>query len=174
MKPAEARGEKLLRALIREFVLLPSAQADELRVGMQHFASGPSIRRAACVLLRRGGRVLAVSRKDDPTAMGLPGGKVDPEDGHEGAPEALACAAARELQEETGLRVAPELLRWTFERAEDDGFTTTTFEADWADVHGPIRTAEQGRVRWVTWEELLDGPFGEYNKQLLATIDPSR
>jgi 8-oxo-dGTP pyrophosphatase MutT (NUDIX family) len=131
-------------------------------------------KRAACVLIRRGGRILAVSRKDDPNAMGLPGGKVDPEDGPGGQLATLAAAAARELREETGLSIPPELLRFVFERAESDGFTTTTFEGEWADVRGPIRTAESGRVRWISWDELIDGPFGEYNRQLLSVIEPAR
>lgn len=175
-------GERLLRRMIREiaasrsgltrtivpnyvqwggFALRPDA-------GVQTREDDPVKNRAACVLIRRGGKVLAVSRKDDMTAMGIPGGKVDPEDGAPGMIETLATAAARELREETGLSVPPNRLRFVYESQEDDGYTTTTFEALWSDVRGPIRTAEVGRVRWIDPSELITGPFGRYNADMLA------
>src|ERR1041385_2823137 len=59
---------------------------------------------AACVFLRReDGKVLAVSREQDLTNIGFPGGKC--EDG-----ENPLYTAARELFEETGLRVDPRSL----------------------------------------------------------------
>lgn len=132
--------------------------------GEQVREEDPVKKRAACVLIRRGGQVLAVSRKDDPDAMGLPGGKVDDVD------ESIAAAASRELREETGLSVDPDILTQVFEHEEDDGYTTTTFEVEWRNVRGPIRTIEPGRVRWVSWDELLRGPFGRYNRDLMMTI----
>lgn len=132
-------------------------------------------KRAACVLVRRAGCVLAVSRKDDPTAMGLPGGKLDPADwciAREIGLDPAAVAASRELFEETGLHVSVFDLRRVFERGpdEDDGYITTTFEVDWADCSGTIHTKEAGRVRWVDWAELLMGPFGRYNRVLMQTL----
>lgn len=109
---------------------------------------------ACCLILSDDGRVLAVSRKNDPTAFGLPGGKVDPGE----TPEQ---AAARELQEETGL-VALNL-RKVFVRKEADGYTTHTFACE---VEGEINTPESGVVRWVMPEVLFNGPFGMYNVRL--------
>lgn len=109
---------------------------------------------ACCLVLADDGTVLAVSRKDDPMAFGLPGGKVDPGE----TPEQ---AAARELHEETGLQATS--LRQVFVRKEDDGFTTTTFVCK---VSGQIDTPESGVVRWVTPQTLFDGPFGGYNRAL--------
>ena len=109
---------------------------------------------ACCLILSDDGKVLAVSRKDDPTAFGMPGGKVDPGEDAE-------TAAARELQEETGL-VATKLHQ-VFVRKETDGYTTTTFVAE---VTGEIDTPESGIVRWVTPDVLFAGPFGTYNKLL--------
>ena len=129
-----------------------------------HPAATGAKKRAACVLVQHAGQVLAVSRKHDPTAMGLPGGKMDDADEDERA------AAARELEEETGLRVDPRDLRPVFTHSADEQYTTTTFEVDWHDCAGPIRTTEAGRVRWVSWDVLLAGPFGRYNAMLMAEL----
>ncbi len=117
-------------------------------------------KRAACCLILSGdGRVLAVSRKDDPTAFGMPGGKVDPG-------EEPIEAAARELQEETGL-IATNL-KQVFEHQEDDGYTTTTFVCN---VAGDIHTDESGVVKWVKPIELFNGPFGSYNTKMWKALN---
>lgn len=104
------------------------------------------------------GKVLAVSRRDDPTAFGLPGGKVDPG-------ETAEEAAARELHEETGLTVTD--LKQVFVREEADGYTTTTFVGN---VSGQINTDEEGIVKWVDRKELLNGPFASYNTKLFTKL----
>ena len=118
-----------------------------------------SLPRAACVLIiADDGKILAVSRKDDPSDMGLPGGKVDPgEDDKE--------AAARELEEETGF-VATRM-RQVFADQDEGGFMVTTFAAE---VEGEIDTDESGTVRWVDPSVLLQGSFKGYNLRLLKSI----
>jgi 8-oxo-dGTP pyrophosphatase MutT (NUDIX family) len=117
---------------------------------------------ACCLILSDNGRVLAVSRKDDPTAFGLPGGKVE-------QGETPAQAAARELREETGL-IATSLRR-IFVDKDSTGYTTTTFATQ---VKGEINTSESGVVRWVTPDVLFAGPFGDYNKRLWMKLGLSR
>ena len=111
---------------------------------------------AVCILIEREGKVLAVSRKNNPEAFGLPGGKVEPG-------ESLEEAASRELQEETGLILNNP--RSVFKRMPDpkDPYLCTTFVGD---ISGEISTQEKGIVAWVTWDNLISGPFGDYNDNL--------
>lgn len=118
--------------------------------------------RAACVLIRRpDGKILAVSRKDDHTAFGLVGGKVE-----EG--ETCSQAAARELLEETGIKA--KNLEFIFARECPGKVTywTATYSAD-MDNQKPHST-EEGVVSWVEPKVLIDGPFGEYNKKLFEAL----
>jgi len=124
------------------------------------------IPQAACCLIRsKDGKILSVSRRDDPTDLGMPGGKVDPGEDPE-------QAAKRELEEETGL-VATKLTQ-VFKEKDSQGFITTTFACQ---VDGEIDTEESGVIRWVEPEEMTDEStcqFAAYNSRLfnhLGIID---
>src|ERR1035437_3070592 len=59
-----------------------------------------SMKKAVCILVYNDdGEILAVSRKNDPNDLGLPGGKVDPGETEEEA-------VVREMLEETGLEIS--------------------------------------------------------------------
>lgn len=111
------------------------------------------------------GLFLGVSRKDDPTAFGLPGGKVDPGE----TPEE---AVVRELIEETGLIADPATVKQVFIRDAEPGPDGKGFycAAYTMSVTGTINTTEAGRVAWITKETLFAGPFGIYNKALFAAV----
>lgn len=119
---------------------------------------------AVCALIDGDdGRWLAVSRRDDRTAFGLPGGKVDPGETPE---EALV----REVWEETGLQV--QNVRHVFTHVDvTNGKKVATFTCD---AYGEPRSSSEGVVRFVDEEALVTGPFAEYNKTLFASLRGSR
>lgn len=133
----------------------PGASAGTLSDEEEEFNN---LKQAACVLIQSDeGLILAVSRKDNPEAFGLPGGKVDPG-------EDAKTAAARELKEETGL-IATNL-NLIFQR-EDVGSMCSTFAGE---ISGEIDTNESGVIRWVTIDVLLEGPYSDYNKALFKHL----
>jgi 8-oxo-dGTP diphosphatase len=99
-------------------------------------------------------KILGVSRKDDQTIFGLPGGKVD-----EG--EGLLEALIRELKEETGLDLIES--RPIFFR-EDSDFVAVVYLV--TKYEGTINTLESGVVEWITFDRLKKGAFSEYNTAL--------
>lgn len=128
--------------------------------------------RAVCILLTQGTgddlRVLAVSRRDDPNAFGLPGGKVD-------AGEEPLDAAVRELREETGLDVTlskrdlNEVLEIVC-RGEID-YQSTAYALDYDPAMGtPATQPDEGVVAWVRPGVLLQGPFRDYNRVLFERV----
>ena len=122
------------------------------------------MRRAACILIIEKGKVLGVSRKDNPDDWGLIGGKCE-----EG--ESFEDAARRELYEETNLR-AHDLLQ-VFQR-EDTDYVVITYMPE--KYYGTIATDEEqekkgeGKVAWITLDKLMSGSFGEYNRNLFKSL----
>lgn len=120
---------------------------------------------AACLLIfNEEGNVLAVSRRGAPTEFGLPGGKVDNS-------ETLYEGALREVYEETGIQLLPCDLEHLITEDDGHGFIVTTFL--YTGVLGSDAAEQQEAdmvVEWVSFQALIDGPFGEYNQRVFDTL----
>lgn len=113
---------------------------------------------AATCLLQKNGLVVGVSRRNNHDDWGLPGGKRDPG-------ESSRQTAARELLEETGIRVRAEDLVPVFSRMHGE-WRVITYEAS-AWEGEPAQQPGDGLAAWIMWPELERGEsFGAYNKRL--------
>jgi len=122
---------------------------------------------AACVLCQDpNGLILGVSRKNDRTSFSLPGGKLE-------KGENPILGALRETLEETGYFISPSLdlrISWSMFHInlEKNGELFYCFY-----VVVPFKsllkirdTEESGAVAWVKPSVILQGAFGEYNKEV--------
>jgi 8-oxo-dGTP pyrophosphatase MutT (NUDIX family) len=116
-------------------------------------------KKAAMVLAFNQGKVLAVSRKNDTTKFGLAGGKVDPG-------ETYLEAAIRECYEETGLEAFCAIPIFSRMEPGDVDFFAVVYLVQWKGEIHTTSEKETGKVKWASWEELEEGPFGDYNKAL--------
>jgi 8-oxo-dGTP pyrophosphatase MutT (NUDIX family) len=119
---------------------------------------------AVCALLyNERGEILGVSRRNRPSDMNLPGGKVDP-----GETPKEACE--REIFEETGLKISNlELVYRAPCIGGDTDYDTHTYTAKF---EGVPEAKEPGFVvKWVPWGEILGtNTFAAYNRGLLAEL----
>lgn len=111
---------------------------------------GQKAKTAVCVLLEKDGKFLSVSRKNDPTDFGLPGGKLD-------FGETLIQCAKREVLEETGYELNVDPYN-PFMQIDSNGMFTITFKANFT-TDNPIRHSvdekETGLVGFVNKEQLI-------------------
>jgi 8-oxo-dGTP pyrophosphatase MutT (NUDIX family) len=126
------------------------------------------IKKAACIYIKKDGKILAVSRRNNLNKFGLPGGKLD-------HGEYYKEAAVRELKEETGIEIDPVCLDTVHVGTCEGEYWCVTYIAE------PINDQEikfpqelkgdAGTVAWVDPEILYSGPFGEYNKQVSKAVE---
>jgi 8-oxo-dGTP pyrophosphatase MutT (NUDIX family) len=116
-------------------------------------------------LIQKDGLVLAVSRRNQPTNLGLPGGSIESFD------ENPYAALVREVKEETNVDVM--LAHHVFSRIDE----TTNKKVAWCyqitEWSGEPQQTEEGiTVQWVKPERLLEEgcTFREYNKRLFISL----
>ncbi len=78
-------------------------------------------------------------------------------------------AARRECREETGWEVFFHLTDAFISTDEKDGYEVWIFSADLDEEVGKIlpKSKDEGESVWATAEELIAGPYGEFNRQAL-------
>lgn len=115
-------------------------------------------------LIVKDGHVLAVSRRNKPDDLGLPGGSIEPE-------EIPFDALVREVKEETDIDV--KAAAFAFARVDE----TTNGRVAWAyvvtDWSGEPQQVEDGiTVQWVEPSRLLehDCTFRDYNAKFFAHL----
>ena len=113
------------------------------------------------ILLNPEGYVLGVSRKDNHDDFGLIGGSLED---YDATPEE---GAIRESLEETGLKISN--LRMIYAKSKG-GRMGYTYLADFSGEISYDTVAEPHVVKWTTFEELIKGKFGEWNKQVYQSL----
>jgi 8-oxo-dGTP pyrophosphatase MutT (NUDIX family) len=107
------------------------------------------------VIFNETGQILAVSRKTNHDDFGLPGGKVDPEDGDD-----MIMALRREIREETGLEI------FDIELVDCSPYRDYMQYTYICKCSGEIHTNEPHVVKWTVYSTIIDGCFGDYNLYL--------
>jgi len=114
------------------------------------------------IIFNKEGQVLMVSRKNDHSSMGLPGGKVDPED------NSLEEALAREVKEETGLDISnPQIIYVKFR----DGYLGYTYLCEYSGEVSYDKEKEPHVVKWGEFSEVERGSFGWWNTQVAESLE---
>ena len=108
-------------------------------------------------------KYLGVTRKDDHSDVGLPGGKRE-------MGESFHDCAVREALEETGYTI--RLLPAPSFKATEKSLMYITFLAEItsADTH-PLDPSETGVVGFFNKQAFLEGSFGDYNEKMFKHFD---
>jgi 8-oxo-dGTP pyrophosphatase MutT (NUDIX family) len=120
-----------------------------------------NLRLAVCVCIIKDAKVLAVARRGTTDDFGLIGGKVEPG-------EDPIDALVREVIEEANIHLDKTKLIKVFERI-DQQFNVITYLYNGVVEETPTQ-GDAGPAAWVTWEQLIGGPFGKYNAKLKETL----
>lgn len=121
------------------------------------------LRKASCAVIIKNGEVLAVSRKNNHSDFGLPGGKADGE-------ETFEEAIIREMDEETGYQI--KIIKELCEDVDGD-FLVKTFLCELIGEPKQLDPIETGVVKFLPYETLMDfktSSFHAYNKRLYKKI----
>lgn len=135
---------------------LPAMKATGMRKKQSYNSSFPD-GSASVVIVEQDGLILAVSRKDDHSDLGLPGGKIE-------VGETPLTAACRESVEETGATLCNPFLVGI---ADVGAIKVFIYRAEiFGDVQDHVNP-EGALVKWVKPEEICTGSFGQFNTDFI-------
>lgn len=117
---------------------------------------------AACLIAFKKDKILSVSRKDNHSDWGLPGGKVD-------SGENPYQTIRRELFEETGLSVKNLKLELVKPSPHKGGYKQCAVFT--GDVCGTIKHYEPHVVDWLDKIYVESGSFGQFNSECFKLIE---
>lgn len=170
-----ATGNAKLLAMYRKeaplYRDLFASLAHPLALHLEALLLAPAPGLCVCVVVERAGRVLSVQRRRRLEFIGLPGGKLDPN-------EEPVIAALREFEEETGYCLSLEQLRLVYCAPDETDVVTATFVAhagqDW-----PLRAVgpEGTDVAFVAPTQLTDpaqSEFAQYNQAMFDALAAHR
>jgi 8-oxo-dGTP pyrophosphatase MutT (NUDIX family) len=115
---------------------------------------------AVCALIEKDNLVLGVARRGSFDQWGLPGGKVDQD-------EDPVSALVREVKEESNLHLDSDKLTEVF-KASNGPYNVITYR--YSGNISEFKQGDAGPVEWITWRDLLNGPFADYNRKLFNFI----
>lgn len=118
---------------------------------------------AHCLIFNEKGEILCVSRKNDHNDFGIAGGKFE-----YGVDKTILDTAIRETFEETGIRVLDEDPQLLLAIHKNSFMSYTFLIKDWV---GEFNYSEPHVVKWGTWQDLIKGSFGKYNKLLMESYN---
>jgi len=130
------------------------------------------MKQAGVMLIIKDGLILGITRRDNKSIYGLPGGKFspDPPDNDKDTVD----TAIRETREETTLEVSDCV--FIYERLEKglganpvDYYSRCYYATDWS---GEPQSTEEGDVAWLTAEEIIStkAAFPDYNRKTLEVF----
>lgn len=126
-----------------------------------------NVRHAVCFLAYRlDGKVLAIYRNNKPIGWSLLAGKVEPG-------ETGVQAVVREAKEEAGIDVIVVQQVYESHRVvtRDNGETEEWIVTAFIGLYtGDIKGSEEGKVEWREPYDLVEGPFGKYNRELFKIM----
>ena len=117
-------------------------------------------KKAACCLVLRDNKILAVSRKYDQSLWGLPGGSVE-------TSELTESAALRELYEETGMN--GQIVKHLYTGYDSDSVLVSTFLIESEDES--LKKEDNTHIKWCPPRQLIDeSPFSHYNVHVINSL----